>query len=131
MADLPNGRVVVVAVETAAGVWSVIAAQRDATFTRTADEIDISDKDSDVRKFMPGYKNESVSFDMIYTPADVGYLKLLDAYQTQTKVKLRRRVNGVDTEESPATIVNLTETFPNQDVSIVSAEFRCDGFVAV
>lgn len=125
-----NGADVLIRVNTGtegSPVWTDVGAQRDATIDKTASMIDSSAKGDGDEKLIAGRRASNIQIDAIYVPDDTAYAKLLAAYKAGTKVQIRVKESGTDTEVADAFIENLSLSHPDQDVSTVSGTFRVSG----
>jgi len=118
-----NGSDVLLYVNTgteAVPVFTVVGSQRNVTFERSADEIDVSSKASDDEKILLGRKRYSVQLDSLYVPTDAAYAALDGAFENKKPIKVQRFENGVATKEAEAYITSLSEAFPDQAEATVS-----------
>lgn len=108
-------------------VYEVVGCQRDATIDETTAEIDASCKTSRNTRVLPGRYKATLTLDGLYVPDDDAYVALADAMRDGTFVTLVKQYDGNVTESAAAVITSLSESHPDQDVSVISAAFTIDG----
>jgi hypothetical protein len=123
-----NGSDVLVEVaDASSGIYFVVGSQRGVTFDETTDPIDFNSKE-DRRDFVnPGRWGSNVSFDYLYIPTSSGYARLKNASRNGEYVRLRRKERGVLIESAECVVTSLSESFPDQEASVVSADFKLNG----
>src|SRR3990167_11295225 len=125
-----EGRHVVLAIESTEGgttVRRVVAQQRDLTLNRTADRIDVSDKDSKDRKFLTGSNDQSIETSAWFVRSDVAYNRLELAYSTGQPVVVARFELGSLHSSARAVVTNLPERHPVSGGSEVTVGLAIDG----
>ena len=99
-------------------LWSVIGGQRSATFKRQADEIDASSKTSDGWKdTIPGLRSWGLEADALVLEGDEAYLKLDECYMNRKYVQVRYSRKDGSFWTGKATITDLSESTPHNDVA--------------
>jgi hypothetical protein len=128
----PNGEmngsdVLVEVADASSGIYFVVGSQRGVTFDENTDPIDFNSKE-DRRSFVnPGRWSSNVSFEYLYIPTSSGYARLKNASRNGEYVRLRRRERGTNVETAEVVVTNLSESFPDQEAAVVSAEFQLNG----
>lgn len=108
-------------------VWSIVGSQRDATFNETTAEIDLSSKDSRIRRLGPGRYSATVSLDALYVPTDAAYLALRDAMRLGNLIQIQRQESEAALEYAYAVVTGLSQGMPDQDAATVSVDLGIDG----
>lgn len=108
-------------------VWEPVASQRNVTFNESRDLVDVSSKDTDAQKNLPGRYSSTVTLQHLYIPGSGSYLKLRQAMREGSTIKVRRREFGADLEEADATLTNLTGEFPDMGAAVCSATLNVSG----
>lgn len=81
----------------------VVAGQRGASLSMSADEIDITDKTTEGYKaFWVGLKEWSISCDGLVCVGDTGYDALVDAFLAGDTIAVELKNEAKDGEEAPA-----------------------------
>ncbi|OFW99175.1 MAG: hypothetical protein A3E78_14195 [Alphaproteobacteria bacterium RIFCSPHIGHO2_12_FULL_63_12] len=125
-----EGRHIVIGIEEEVGgtpEFRVLASQRDLTLNRTADRIDVSDKDSKDRKFLTGSNDQSIETSAWFVRSDVAYNRLELAYSTGQPVVVARFELGSLHSSARAVVTNLTERHPVSGGSEVTVGLAIDG----
>lgn len=124
-----NGTDILVRVELTpdSGIFATIGSQRNATFPETTAPIDASSKERRSWVGLPGRYQATLTLEHLYIPSASGYEALRTAMRDGTYIKLRRRELGSDVEECSAIVTNLSQSAPDQDVAICSADFQLSG----
>lgn len=98
--------------------WSVLGGQRGATFKRQADEIDASSKTSKGWKdTIPGLRSWGIEADALVLEDDAAYEKLDECYMNRLPVEVRYSRKDGSKWEGKATITDLSEETPHDDVA--------------
>ena len=129
-----NGTDILVSVETVpdSGVFAVVGSQRGATFAEATAPIDASSKEKRAWVGLPGRYTTTITLEHLYIPSTSGFDALRNAMRNGTYVKLRRRELNVEIEEANCVITNMSQSAPDQDVAVVSADFQLsDGWTPV
>ena len=99
-------------------VWSVLGGQRGATFKRQADEIDASSKTSKGWKdTIPGLRSWGIEADALVLEDDAALDKWYDCYMNRNPVQVRYARKDGSKWEGKATITDLSEETPHDDVA--------------
>ena len=129
----PNGEVngtdILVQVEHPAGSGNflTIGSQRGATFNENTNPVDMSSKENRAGFFNPGRYTSTISLESMYIPTSSGYAMMRNAMRDGTYIMLRRFELGNELEEAECVITSMSQSAPDQDASIVSAEFQLNG----
>jgi TP901-1 family phage major tail protein len=98
--------------------WSVLGGQRGATFKRQADEIDASSKTSNGWKdTIPGLRSWGIEADALVLDNDAAFEKLDECYMNRSPVQVRYARKDGSKWEGKATITDLSEDTPHDDVA--------------
>lgn len=109
-------------------VWTTVAAQRDASISKSADTIDLSSKDSDFWEGAAGRRESEVSLDgLIPVAAAVGFDALHTAWENGTIIQVQTQRAGVAHKKASAVITKMDEEYPDQGESTFSASFKVSG----
>lgn len=129
----PNGEVngtdILVQVEHPAdtGNYITIGSQRGATYGEQTASVDMSSKENRKRFVNPGRYTSTVSLESLYIPTSSGYAMLKNAMRNGTYVRVRRRELGAPLETAQCVCTGLSQSAPDQEASVVSAEFDVNG----
>lgn len=129
----PNGEVngtdILVQVEHPAdsGNYLTIGSQRGATFGEQTASVDMSSKEDRKRFVNPGRYSSTLSLEHLYVPTSSGYAMLKNAMRNGTYVRVRRRELGSTLETAQCVCTGLSLAAPDQEASVVSAEFDVNG----
>lgn len=101
-------------------VWTKVGGQKDASFERGAETIDITDKDSQGwEENLPGLRNWSISFDSFLIEDDAGFLEIEDSFDNQTQ-KQFQIITPTHTYTGKATVESLSMEGPLGDAGVAS-----------
>jgi TP901-1 family phage major tail protein len=106
----------------------IVGSQRNATFTETTAEIDVSSKDSRATRVLPGRYKATVSGEALYVPTDPAYQMLQTAMRDGEDIIVIREEEGVYLESAVAIITSLGTAAPDQDGVVVSFDLTVDGW---
>lgn len=129
----PNGEVngfdvlVLIQEPSGTGGFFAVAAQRGVTFKEATNAIDISSKERREAVHLPGRYSGTVTLEHLYIPSLSGYAKIRTAMRAGTFIKLKRKQLGADLESVDCVVTGLSESFPDQDAAVVSADFSISG----
>lgn len=128
-----NGKDVLVQVETSPGSGSFITvgSQRGVQFNESTAPIDISSKESRAGFFLPGRYGSNLSLEHLYIPTASGYNALKTAMREGTYINLLRSedhgAGQAEVERASCVITALGTAAPDNDASVVSADFTVNG----
>lgn len=129
----PNGEVngfdvtILVQEPAGSGAFVAVACQRGATFPEKTNAINISSKERREGVFLPGRYEATVTLEALYVPNHSGYLKMRAAMRAGEMITIKRKELGSDLESASAVITSLSPSFPDQDASVISADFQISG----
>lgn len=112
-----------------ASIEKVLAGQRGATLSRTADTIDVTSKDSPGlwRENLQGFKEWSVSGDGVYVTDDEAYAILRDRFLESQNVDVIVIYEDGNTESGNATISDFSTELPYDDAVTYSITLAGSG----
>lgn len=112
------------------GTATALGGQTGATLNRSANTIDVTDKNSDGwAESMAGVKSWSIDCDMFVSLGDTALEALFTAFDARTPVDVEIRV-GVDTEANgytytgSAVITDFPEDYPQDDAVSISMSLQ-------
>lgn len=106
---------------------NLVGSQRDLKREETTDEIDVSSKTGRAKRVLAGRYSSTLSLDALYVPTDTAYQALKEAMRDGDDVTVTIYEGGAATETASAIITSLSESFPDQDASVVSVGLTIDG----
>src|ERR1017187_1352661 len=94
--DTRNGSAILLLVQTSSGpnVYSPVASQMGAKFSRKMKTIDISDKSIMDCQYIPGDRDSTITLDSIYVPTDAGIAALRAARDAGSTIVVERQEAG-------------------------------------
>jgi len=128
----PNGEVngsdVLVQLEQPAdsGTYVTLASQRGATFAESTAIVDMSSKESRNQRVNPGRYSSTISLEALFVPTSSGYTMMKNAMRNGTYIRLKRYQQGSGIEVARAVITSMSQSAPDQEASVISAEFTID-----
>jgi len=117
-----NGSDILVAID-----GDVVGSQRDVSWEETAEEIDISSKDSRAGRYLSGRYGSTMSLEALYVPTDTAFLALQSALRNGTTVEVWRSELGAYEESADAIVTALSMNGPDMAESTASISLRIDG----
>ena len=121
-----NGTDIIILIDDGSGLVAV-GSQRNASFSESTEEIDVSSKDSRAKRVIPGRYSAGVSGEALYVPDDAAYLMLQAAMRNGTTVIVIREEEDVYLESADAIITSLGTEGPDQDAATISFDLVIDG----
>lgn len=110
------------------GVYTKVAAQRNATLTRSMEAVDVTDKDSlNWAEALAGIKSWELSCDGLVNLADSGYAFLETSFNNRDQVTVRLVTPSGATYTGAAYITELSNEAPHDDAFSFSASFQGTG----
>lgn len=111
---------------------TVIGHQRSATFARSAEMLDISDKSSDDALFIPGKRTFNVECSSFFATDAAAYAALVTAYEGGSSVTLAWSNDGGSTDYKTASahIGSMSVDAPSHGPAELSVSFQCTGAVS-
>jgi len=107
--------------------WTVVGSQRDVTFDESTEEIDVSSKDSRLKRVLPGRYGATVTLDALYVPDDGAYLALLAAMRDGDLIQIEREESDAALEYADALVTGLSHRLPDQAEATISVDLTIDG----
>lgn len=112
----------------AAPVWSLLGGQRSASFSSSADEIDLTDKTSDgYGDSEQGIKNTELSIDLVCKSGDETLEALRDAYDKGEAVDILRWVKSGDSVRNWYAITEISDEASHDDAVTLSLTLKGKG----
>ncbi|MDZ4346864.1 MAG: hypothetical protein U1E51_31005 [Candidatus Binatia bacterium] len=105
---------------------SLLGFQRDVTFDRRVDEIDISSKESRAFRVIAGRTKYTAQCDALYIDDDAAYMVLDAAADAGTLITVVKNVDSIDEKEAEAIVSGLSDKHHDQGVSTVSLTLTID-----
>jgi len=125
-----NGTTVLLSVRTSTGpdVFTDVGSQSNVTFERTAEEIDASNKNDGADTLvLSGRRKQTLTLDNMFVSGETAFEALKTAIETSITVRIRRKESGSDIEQADAIVTSMSESFPDQDVGVVSTSLTVCG----
>jgi predicted secreted protein len=110
-------------------IYEAVGSQRGVTLAETTEEIDVSSKDGQAGRYLPGMYQAIISLDSLYVPDDAAFLLLRNALRSRTMVRLWIMENGNIVEGADAFVTRLSRNAPDQGETTISCTLRIDGSV--
>ena len=134
MAGERTGFDVVIKVNTGTAgspVWTAVASQRGATITPTADNVDVSSKESLNRIFEPGMRSWTISVEALFVGNVAAFNRLQTAFRSDDndtrKLQIMKTVDGTNKEWIYAFLSSPPEDYPYDSEATLSLEFQATG----
>lgn len=109
-------------------VWALVGGQRDASYTDSADEIDVTDKNSDgYGDAEPGTKTIELSLELIVKTSDDTITQLREAYDEDEAVDLLRWAKDGRSIRNWYSITGLEETGAYDDAAVLTVTLKGKG----
>lgn len=109
-------------------VWALFGAQRSGNLSRTADEIDASNKSSGGwGETLPGVKNSELTIDCVMLAGDEIYNALCDAYENDEAVDVCRYKSDGTADRNWYSITDLSDETPHDDLVTFSVTLKGKG----
>jgi len=125
-----NGTTVLLSVRTSEGpdVYADVGTQTNVTFERTAEEIDASNKNDGADTLvLSGRRKQTVTLDNLFVTGETAFEQLKTLVETGAFGRIRRKEAGSDIEQADFIVTSMTESFPDQDVGVVSTALTVSG----
>jgi TP901-1 family phage major tail protein len=107
--------------------YEAVAGQTNVKIDEARSEIDISSKDSDNKRVLPGRYSSNLTLDALYISSDDGYAALKAAIRDGTLILVAVQEDGETIETADALITSLSKNHPDQDKSTFTASLTVDG----
>lgn len=110
-------------------VWTKVGGQGDATLTRSAATIDITDKDSQGwEEALLGNRSAELEFDAFLIEDDTGFATLEEAFENGTEVDLRL-TTPANTYRGMFLITDMPIEAPKDDAATISFSLKANGAI--
>lgn len=112
----------------AAPVWTTVAAQRDASVSRSNDTIDFSTKDQRERRVGAGRFESELSLEgLVPVAGSPGFDALLAACEDGTLIQVQTLRAGTPHKTASGIVTKMDDEYPDQGESTFSATVAIDG----
>ena len=108
-------------------VWTAVGSQRGLQIKKTADVLDASHKNNSHQEVVQGRKASTITLDSLYVDGDTAFAAIKSAYDTGATVLVRKYVSGVATEQAECIINDVSEDFPDNEISTRSIGLTVNG----
>lgn len=106
-------------------VWSLLGGQRTASFTNSADEIDLSDKNSGgYGQADQGIKSTELELELLVMPGDKSVQQLYDAYEKGEAVDILRWSKNGRSIRNWYSITEMSEEASHDDAATLSISLK-------
>ena len=125
-----NGTTVLLSVRTSTGpdVYTDLGTQTNVTFERTAEEIDASNKNDGADMLvLSGRRKQTFTADNLFVNGESAFEQFKTLIETGAFGRVRRVEVGSDIEQADFIVTSLSESFPDQDVGVVSISGTVSG----
>lgn len=109
------------------GTYIAVGSQTGVKFDRKTSNIDISDKTTAEKKFMPGEREETITLDHMYVPGDAGLAALKAAFAAGSLIYVERQESGSVVEYANAVITQISEDAKKAAASTVAVSLTVSG----
>ncbi len=109
------------------GTATLVACQRNYSWSGSRSEIDMSCKNEDVSRVAVGRLKETLTLESLYAPTDTAYLALVTAFNNNVLIKVTEQENGVATRYANALITSISKAAPMDGGVTFSANLTVDG----
>ena len=108
--------------------WTVVGGQRGASLSRSADTVDVTNKESNEwTESLPGLKSWSIDFDGLLVVDDTAYEALKTAWKSGQTVYVKIEQDGGTAEGGYGIITDLSEDYPYDAEATVSGSIEGTG----
>ncbi len=107
--------------------YVAVGSQTEAKFDEKTKAIDISNKSSRNKQYIPGEYDATVTLDHLYIPTDAAYVQLKGAMRTGTALMLQRQESGTALEQASAIVTQITGEFKDKTPATISVTFQVSG----
>lgn len=108
-------------------VWTAVGSQRGLQLQKTADVLDASHKNNTHQEVVQGRKASTITLDSLYVDGDTAFAAIKAAYDNGSTVLVRKYVSGVATEQAECIINDVSEDFPDNEISTRSIGLTVTG----
>ncbi len=107
--------------------YAAVGSQTQAKFDERTKAIDMTNKSSRNRQFIPGEYDATVTLDHLYVPTDAAYLQLKGAMRNGTVLMLQRQESGAALEQANAIVTQISGDFKDKTPATVAVTFQVTG----
>jgi len=107
--------------------YVAVGSQTQAKFDEKTKAIDITNKSSRNKQYIPGEYDATVTLDHLYIPTDAAYLQLKNAMRSGTALMLQRQEGGAALEQAIAIVTQITGDFKDKAPATISVTFQVSG----
>jgi TP901-1 family phage major tail protein len=100
--------------------FTPVGEQTNLTDESTRNLIEVTSKDDNHQKFLPGKRGDTIELEAFYVPNDTAYGLLKTAYDNGELIVVRRSEDGVSVEEAPAWIGSISRNAPDGEAATVT-----------
>lgn len=97
-----------------------VGEQTNLSDESTRNLIEVTSKDDNHQKFLPGKKGDTIELEAFYVPDDAAYGLLKTAHDNGELIVVRRSEDGVSVEEAPAWIGSISRNAPDGEAATVT-----------
>jgi predicted secreted protein len=115
---------------TASYTWiaySAVASQTQARFDEKTKAIDITNKSSRNKLFIPGEYDATVTLDHLYIPTDAAYAQLKSAMRNGATVMVQRQESGAALEQASAIVTQMSGDFKDKAPATIAVTMQITG----
>jgi len=107
--------------------YVAVGSQTQAKFDEKTKAIDITNKSSRNKQYIPGEYDATVTLDHLYIPTDAAYVQLKNAMRSGTALMLQRQEGGAALEQAIAIVTQITGDFKDKAPATISVTFQVSG----
>jgi hypothetical protein len=107
--------------------YVAVGSQTQAKFDEKTKAIDITNKSSRNKQYIPGEYDATVTLDHLYIPTDAAYVQLKSAMRSGTALMLQRQEGGAALEQAIAIVTQITGDFKDKAPATISVTFQVSG----
>jgi Phage tail tube protein len=115
---------------TASYTWityTAVGSQIQAKFDEKTKAIDITNKSSRNKVFIPGEYDATVTLDHLYIPTDGAYAQLKSAMRNGTTVMVQRQESGAAAEQANAIVTQMSGDFKDKSPATIAVTMQITG----
>jgi hypothetical protein len=107
--------------------YAAVGSQTQAKFEEKTKAIDVTNKSSRSKQFLPGEYEATISLDHLYIPTDAAYLQLRSAMRTGTTLMLQRQESNAAFEQASAIVTQISGDFKDKAPATIAVTFQVTG----
>jgi hypothetical protein len=107
--------------------YTAVGSQTHAKFDEKTKAIDISNKSSRNKQYIPGEYAATVTLDHLYIPSDNAYTQLKSAMRNGTTVMIQRQETGSALEQASAVVIQMSGDFKDKAPATIAVTFQVTG----